>query len=496
MKNSKDGVSRRTFLKNSALTGGALAVGGFSGTARAAGPARTLPMLVVDRGVVDHYFSGLQIYWGDIHGHTAFSDGWGTPEQFYDYARNTQNLAFSAVTDHVEAVNLFSESFIFADGSPLDLWRMTIQAADAHYVPGTFVTLPAFEWTSNEFGHRNAYFRNSGDVPPVPFDSNEYRNPNAWWQALRPYEVFTASHHPVRMDTPTNWDYGDPDMERLVEIYSKWGNSESPWATYEPYYHMTAYPWTRLLAFKHAMKYMLDKGHRLGVIAGTDTHQGMPGSTTRTEDAARGPVVPVENYASMTAEDFMQVVQNGYTHVDRGGPEPTGGGPAGGGLAGVWAHSLTRENIWDALYDRHTAGSTGVRPLVQFAVEDTTAAGLVAGIMGDEITVAGYPRILGGIECEAGCTVHSAELMKDGVKIAGASPAAPSVGLRFEDTGLAKGSTSNYVLRLVLKQNRTDNLDSDSIQWYHRKSGVFYEPGPPQTREIVWTSPIWVTRRA
>jgi len=42
------------------------------------------------------------LYWGDIHGHTIFEDGTGTPVQYFRYAREVAALDFAALTTHAE----------------------------------------------------------------------------------------------------------------------------------------------------------------------------------------------------------------------------------------------------------------------------------------------------------------------------------------------------------------------------------------------------------
>lgn len=41
-----------------------------------------------------------EIYFGNLHSHTGFSDGIGVPEHAYDYARYTAELDFLAITEH------------------------------------------------------------------------------------------------------------------------------------------------------------------------------------------------------------------------------------------------------------------------------------------------------------------------------------------------------------------------------------------------------------
>jgi len=42
-------------------------------------------------------------YFGNLHAHTSYSDGSGTPKQAFTYARQTGNLDFMAVTEHNHA---------------------------------------------------------------------------------------------------------------------------------------------------------------------------------------------------------------------------------------------------------------------------------------------------------------------------------------------------------------------------------------------------------
>jgi hypothetical protein len=71
-----------------------------------------------------------------------------------------------------------------------------------------------------------------------------------------------------------------------VEIHSKWGASEWPYADYEPMRDYVLYPWLRKYAEGHSVFDMLNQNFTVGIIGGTDTHQGLPGSTIR--DAPRG----------------------------------------------------------------------------------------------------------------------------------------------------------------------------------------------------------------
>jgi hypothetical protein len=91
-------------------------------------------------------------YFGYLHAHTDYSDGAGTPNEAYHYARNSGKLDFFAVTDHGEMIGFWPWQ---------KKWQKTKAAADANYIPGSFVALWGFEWTNPLLGHINVI--NTGD---------------------------------------------------------------------------------------------------------------------------------------------------------------------------------------------------------------------------------------------------------------------------------------------------------------------------------------------
>lgn len=82
-------------------------------------------------------------YHGDIHNHTSYSDGSGTPNDAFTKAR-AAGLDFLAVTDH---------SYSIDDTE----WADTLAQANAHTVNGAFVAIRGFEYTQGAEGHINVY---------------------------------------------------------------------------------------------------------------------------------------------------------------------------------------------------------------------------------------------------------------------------------------------------------------------------------------------------
>jgi hypothetical protein len=94
---------------------------------------------------------GLRTLFGDIHQHSAHSDGCGTAHEPFLRARYVYGDDFCALSDH--------ESFLGKRIGPGE-WRYLRAVADAHDDPGTFAALHAYEWTGRMHpgpGHKVVY---------------------------------------------------------------------------------------------------------------------------------------------------------------------------------------------------------------------------------------------------------------------------------------------------------------------------------------------------
>jgi len=69
-----------------------------------------------------------KIFWGELHGHSELSDGNGTPDEHYAYARNTALLDFACVTDH--------DKHLYAHP---DRWQTAIAKVREHSCEGKFI---------------------------------------------------------------------------------------------------------------------------------------------------------------------------------------------------------------------------------------------------------------------------------------------------------------------------------------------------------------------
>jgi len=264
------------------------------------------------------------ILWGDLHGHSNFSDGTGVPEDYFRYARDVAGLDVAALTDH----DHFGVRFL--DAHP-ELWAEIENQVRVFHEPGRFVTLLGYEWTSWLYGHRHVlYFQDQGEVLSCLDPAVE--NPAQLWAALEGEQALTFAHHSAGEPVPTDWSFRpDPRFEPVTEIVSVHGNSEAPDAP-RP---------VRGGIDGNFVRDVLESGVRLGFIGSGDSHDGHPG-------------LPHLSASS------------GFLPAREGG---AGAQLGTGGLAAILSEERTREGVHRALMERRVYATSGPRILLQVSLE-------------------------------------------------------------------------------------------------------------------------------
>jgi len=117
------------------------------------------------------------LYYGNLHSHTSYSDGASDPRHAFAYARDTAHIDVLAVTDHGELLST-------------DEWNDTKAQADSATVPDLFVGLAGFEWSNPVFGHANVL--NTSDM------TNVFKHPTPeslyGWLATEPGALALFNH--------------------------------------------------------------------------------------------------------------------------------------------------------------------------------------------------------------------------------------------------------------------------------------------------------------
>lgn len=351
----------------------------------------------------------LKTYWGDLHSHSRYSwDGVGTTS--FEYARQVSALDFYALTDHSSTAGSNTR------GLGPHVWKEYNAITDKHNDPHRFVTLHAYEASFGApYGHHNVYFR--GSPGPLIAPGNEAGLPELW-KALTAGQALTVPHHTGKFPVGVRWDVHDPQVRRNFEIYSAHGLSEA----FDPE-HPLAFEqsdFTGPSRSAHGAHFAQDAwihGLLLSTIAASDDHRAQPGKP----------------------------------HW---------------GLAAVRAQGLTREQIFDALYDRRTYGTTGARILLDFSINGEA--------MGRSVAASAPPRLE--------VTAHGTDVI-DEVQV-----------LRY-----SKSSRGFDVIESI----RPQALD---VAWSRvdagfREDSIYYarlrQRGEIEGRIVMaWSSPIWVRRQA
>lgn len=280
-------------------------------------------------------------------------------------------------------------SFYQGVNSTLSAWEIMNEATEKNYKPGKFTTLHAFEWSGAPNGgnlHRNIIFRDT-IVPNLPISYIEANRETELWYWLdeisRNGSTVLAIPHNSNASKGMMFDENMPNGEPLTKSYAEarqkyertveimqikgasevypgfWKNDE--FANFETAESLAKFS-GRSFQEKNFVRYALKKGlqyqdelgvnpYKLGFNGGTDNHNGLTANVE--EDNWTGG----HGLSDMTAEDRVNNVVDGWAQVYDTNP---------GSLTGVWAPRNTREDIWDALYNRETFATSGPRIQVRF----------------------------------------------------------------------------------------------------------------------------------
>lgn len=175
-------------------------------------------------------------FYGNLHSHTSYSDGSGTPHQAFTYARDVADLDFLAITDHLEYLTI----------QPWN-WYFTRMTADTFNVPGVFVAIAGYEWGSPIFNHCNVF--NTTNL----ISTTTLLNLSAFYNdVLGERPAFAQFNHPGEEEYSNNWNnfafYSAPVDSAFPLIELKYPEADT-------FYRMA-----------------LDSGWHVGPVANQDNH--------------------------------------------------------------------------------------------------------------------------------------------------------------------------------------------------------------------------------
>lgn len=319
---------------------------------------------------------GPEIYWGDPHVHTILSnchaDKCRSLNFCFTAARYLSALDWVAATDHVSNGRC-----------EISKWKEQRTVADLYNDPPDFVTLPAYEasFRSGAGGDNNVYLSR---FPGLFVDLYESGNVKSLCRQLPDQlahdQFFVVPHHTTRANKHGEIPdaiYPGPQAMPVIEIHSKWGTSE---------YRGNSQALKKIHAGPSYAMDLLNRGMKLGFIAGTDSHATMP---------AGGGVEP--------------------SHLDR---LP--------GLTAVHCPELTRQAVFDAIRRRQCYAASLERILMQGSIAGHT--------FGEELSFAERPTPLKiDMVVAAKSTITRIELVRNGKTISTVTPGSWQAHFTYQD---------------------------------------------------------------
>jgi len=242
------------------------------------------------------------LYWGDLHNHNAIGYARGSLERTYEIAES--HLDFFCFTPHTYwhdmPVMPQNKHMKWVNGFKVTAanWEKVKRLANEYYKPGRFVSFIGFEWHSNSDGDMHMVYPGSdGDLQYIA-DVKELQ------KIAKQKNAILVPHHPAykHLWRGQNWNSLDTSVSPVLEIFSEHGNAESDRAPNRYIRHSMGGRYT-----VNTLQWLLNQGVQIGVVASTDDHLGYPGAY-------------------------------------------------GEGLIAVYADTLTRESVMEAIKARRTYG--------------------------------------------------------------------------------------------------------------------------------------------
>jgi hypothetical protein len=302
----------------------------------------------------------LRLFVGDMHLHSTYSDGKEVPAGHYPFARS-RGLDFAAISDHINTGDVYATPWEFNHTMDVPDWQELQRLARAYNVPGSFVTLLAFEESAGSIGGPsdcpasgcppnegdwNVYF--SSDSAPLLDAASVFESDGllATLQTVDPLAVVIPHFGGRRanlLGLTLDQNRARVPVVEIISNHTAPPDGAESWATQT-----------------------LASPIRLGFIASSDDHSGHPGRS-------------------------MWGTRYGYV--------------------AAWAESLDRTAILDALRRRHTyACSHSDHPIVRVSANR-------GSMMGDSVTLAEGEDPAMTLAVESRVPVSSVSLRRDGAEV-------------------------------------------------------------------------------
>ena len=351
-----------------------------------------------------------RLYYGDMHAHTLDCDGTNDILEHYFYAPKVAGLDFLCVSPHAEYFGCKRA------------WDRYLKETTKANQPGRFVTFYGYEWAQE--GHTNAYFLSEKEAVPI------------WGEKRMRAKGYTKDNPEFRIGAKSELEFMDT-LEKLKQsrplftiahIHSAYHDLRDSIHWLDEIYSIHKVGRDKR---ENRLRENLQKGLRLGVVAGSDMHR-------------------------LTAGHLCNEPGERWPYGDRGGWDQTAG------LQATFASDLTRLELYTGMKNRQTYGTSGARIVLLFNCNNSP--------MGSQIKLA------------------QDEKPKFSIEVGGTADLAQVAICRFNGEEWSEPMITN------LNEKATDRYSGLWEDRVFNRSGIYYVRVTQKNGQQAWSSPIWINR--
>lgn len=358
------------------------------------------------------------LFWGSLHGESERFDSTENIESCLRHFRDEKSMNFYATS-----------SFENSEETSNDIWKRICQNLEDFNEEDRFAAMLGFQWVgeTGKEGVRQILFA-KGEKPLLRKKESRSSTLKKIYRLFSPKECISIPSFTMAKGYHFDFKEFDPEFERVVEIYNAWGASD------------------------HVKK----EGNTRPIEG--DKKKGI-------EETAEGSIINAllanKRFGFVAGGLDDRGIYSELYDIDQAQYSP--------GLTAVLAESLSRNAIFEALYNRHCYATTGERIIVGLSI-----AGLP---MGSEISTEKKPglvinRHIVGYVAGTG-PLKSVTLIRNAKALKTYTPKGNNLDFEYDDMAPLKDHVIN-----------TKDGKPPFVFYYLR---VVQEDG-----HIAWSSPIWI----
>lgn len=237
----------------------------------------------------------LNVYFGNLHSHTKYSDGSGTPKQAYKYARDTAKLDFLAITEHNHKA---AETAAVEDNNDSiahhhNLYNGTqsgslTSAAKTYTVSGKFVALYGQEFSTTSHGNHVNVFEVGEVIDELAVPSKKFNKLVTWLGSHKDsqnQDAIIQFNHPKKTQRDAGEEYGADDFAATQQWLNEMGKHARLISIQNGPSHTNAINQPAHLDSVQDFKEYLNLGFKLAPTCDQDNHYKNWGNVTSARTA-------------------------------------------------------------------------------------------------------------------------------------------------------------------------------------------------------------------